>query len=190
MPIEGSMRAEIRLGCPSLDRKSRQAEVGFEPRTFRSLIPALTTEPSRPYLDCFVDSAASLMRTQTLQRGSTNFKRRKADLREDVLLTCLISSIHRYTVRGCPWAGIVSGCPHVDSGTIRVLRQCLWLERLIERQRSSRTTPTELQFSQNKSPHVRAPNLEDQDTVYVRPLTTDQPGMRDSVNVTRTRLSG
>ncbi|GAA55539.1 hypothetical protein CLF_108263 [Clonorchis sinensis] len=34
---------------------------------------------------------------QTLQRGSTNFKRRKADLREDVLLTCLISSIHRYT---------------------------------------------------------------------------------------------
>ncbi|KAG5449643.1 hypothetical protein CSKR_104124 [Clonorchis sinensis] len=28
---------------------------------------------------------------------NTNLTRRKADLRKDVLLTCLISSIHRYT---------------------------------------------------------------------------------------------
>ncbi|KER29999.1 hypothetical protein T265_03481 [Opisthorchis viverrini] len=31
-----STRAGIRPGCPSLDRESREAEVGFEPRTFRS----------------------------------------------------------------------------------------------------------------------------------------------------------
>ncbi|KAG5455245.1 hypothetical protein CSKR_106449 [Clonorchis sinensis] len=36
MPPEGSTRAEILPGCPSLDRGSREAEVGLEPRTFRS----------------------------------------------------------------------------------------------------------------------------------------------------------
>ncbi|KER26851.1 LOW QUALITY PROTEIN: hypothetical protein T265_13922 [Opisthorchis viverrini] len=36
MPPEGSTRARILSGCPSLDRGSRVAEVGFEPRTFRS----------------------------------------------------------------------------------------------------------------------------------------------------------
>ncbi|KAG5454672.1 hypothetical protein CSKR_104954 [Clonorchis sinensis] len=37
MPPEGSTRAGILPGCPSLDRGSREAEVGFEPRTFRSV---------------------------------------------------------------------------------------------------------------------------------------------------------
>ncbi|KER23374.1 hypothetical protein T265_08703 [Opisthorchis viverrini] len=37
MPPEGSTRAEILPGCPSLDRGSRVAEVGFEPRTLRSV---------------------------------------------------------------------------------------------------------------------------------------------------------
>ncbi|KAG5455056.1 hypothetical protein CSKR_109927 [Clonorchis sinensis] len=36
MPPEGCTRAGILPGCPSLDRGSRDAEVGFEPRTFRS----------------------------------------------------------------------------------------------------------------------------------------------------------
>ncbi|KAG5441639.1 Guanine nucleotide-binding protein subunit alpha-11 [Clonorchis sinensis] len=36
-PPEGSTRARILPGCPSLDRGSREAEVGFEPRTFRSV---------------------------------------------------------------------------------------------------------------------------------------------------------
>ncbi|KER32172.1 hypothetical protein T265_01783 [Opisthorchis viverrini] len=43
MPPEGSTRAGILPGCPSLDRGSRVAEVGFEPRTFRLVIRALTT---------------------------------------------------------------------------------------------------------------------------------------------------
>ncbi|KER26350.1 hypothetical protein T265_06395 [Opisthorchis viverrini] len=34
---EGCTRAGILPGCPSLDRGSREAEVGFEPRTFRSV---------------------------------------------------------------------------------------------------------------------------------------------------------
>ncbi|KER19369.1 hypothetical protein T265_11835 [Opisthorchis viverrini] len=37
MPPEGSTRARILPGRPSLDRRSRVAEVGFEPRTFRSV---------------------------------------------------------------------------------------------------------------------------------------------------------
>ncbi|KER27646.1 hypothetical protein T265_05364 [Opisthorchis viverrini] len=34
---EGSTRVGILPGCPSLDRGSREAEVGFEPRTYRSI---------------------------------------------------------------------------------------------------------------------------------------------------------
>ncbi|KER27447.1 hypothetical protein T265_05488 [Opisthorchis viverrini] len=38
MPYEGSStRAGVLSGCPSQDRGSREAEVGFEPRTFRSV---------------------------------------------------------------------------------------------------------------------------------------------------------
>ncbi|KER26481.1 hypothetical protein T265_06272 [Opisthorchis viverrini] len=37
MPPEGSTRAGILPGCPSLGRGSRVAEVGFEPRTFGSV---------------------------------------------------------------------------------------------------------------------------------------------------------
>ncbi|KER26374.1 hypothetical protein T265_06358 [Opisthorchis viverrini] len=35
IPPEESTRAEILPGCSSLDRESRKAGVGFEPRTFR-----------------------------------------------------------------------------------------------------------------------------------------------------------
>ncbi|KAG5441686.1 hypothetical protein CSKR_103179 [Clonorchis sinensis] len=37
MPPAESTRAGILPGCPSLDRGSREVEVGFEPRTFRSV---------------------------------------------------------------------------------------------------------------------------------------------------------
>ncbi|KAG5449382.1 hypothetical protein CSKR_101173 [Clonorchis sinensis] len=37
MPPEGGTRAGMLPGCPSLDRGSREAEFGFEPRTFRSV---------------------------------------------------------------------------------------------------------------------------------------------------------
>ncbi|KAG5442659.1 Phospholipase A-2-activating protein, partial [Clonorchis sinensis] len=37
MPPEGSTRDRILPGCPNLDRGSREAEVGFEPRTFQSV---------------------------------------------------------------------------------------------------------------------------------------------------------
>ncbi|KAG5443368.1 hypothetical protein CSKR_108150 [Clonorchis sinensis] len=42
MSPEGSTRAGILPGHPSIDRRSRGAEVGFEPRTFRSVNRALT----------------------------------------------------------------------------------------------------------------------------------------------------
>ncbi|KER27632.1 hypothetical protein T265_05351 [Opisthorchis viverrini] len=37
MPPEGCTGAAILPGCPNLDRGSRGAEVGLEPRTFRTL---------------------------------------------------------------------------------------------------------------------------------------------------------
>ncbi|KER28145.1 hypothetical protein T265_04976 [Opisthorchis viverrini] len=37
MSAEGCTRAGILLGCSSLGRGSREAEVGFEPQTFRSV---------------------------------------------------------------------------------------------------------------------------------------------------------
>ncbi|KER29394.1 hypothetical protein T265_03963 [Opisthorchis viverrini] len=47
MPPEGCTRVEIVPGYPSLDRGSREAEIGFEQRTFR-----LTQSPSsrQPYM--------------------------------------------------------------------------------------------------------------------------------------------
>ncbi|KER28727.1 hypothetical protein T265_13525, partial [Opisthorchis viverrini] len=43
MPPEGSTRAGILAGCPSIDRGSRKAEVGFEPWNFRSCGTPFTT---------------------------------------------------------------------------------------------------------------------------------------------------
>ncbi|KER33740.1 hypothetical protein T265_12532 [Opisthorchis viverrini] len=45
MPREGSTRAGMLPGCPSLDRGSREAEVGPEPQTFRS-VNSRSTHPS------------------------------------------------------------------------------------------------------------------------------------------------
>ncbi|KER19633.1 hypothetical protein T265_11645 [Opisthorchis viverrini] len=39
LPPEGSTRTGLLPGCPSLDSESREAEFGFEPRTFRSCNP-------------------------------------------------------------------------------------------------------------------------------------------------------
>ncbi|KAG5441120.1 hypothetical protein CSKR_102780 [Clonorchis sinensis] len=46
LPPKGTTRAGILPGCPSLDRGSREAEVGFEPRTFR-----LTRNPAESLVD-------------------------------------------------------------------------------------------------------------------------------------------
>ncbi|KER28826.1 hypothetical protein T265_04432 [Opisthorchis viverrini] len=64
--------------------------------------------------------------------------------------------------------------------TIRVLNQSLWLKSLTARQRCLAGNANALPFLRNKSPHVPTPNLEGQETVFVRPLTIDQPGVRDS----------
>ncbi|KAG5454191.1 hypothetical protein CSKR_111153, partial [Clonorchis sinensis] len=81
---------------------------------------------------------------------------------------------------------ILSGRPHLDRRTIRVLNQSLWLKSLTARQRCLAGNANALLFLRNNSPHVPTPNLEDQETVFVRPLAIDQPGMRDSVSVAET----
>ncbi|KAG5449157.1 hypothetical protein CSKR_104741 [Clonorchis sinensis] len=89
-------------------------------------------------------------------------------------------------VHGCTWARILSGRPHLDRRTIRVLNQSLWLKSLTARQRCLAGNANALLFLRNNSPHVPTPDLEDQETVFVRPLAIDQPGMRDSVGVAGT----
>ncbi|KER22241.1 hypothetical protein T265_09609 [Opisthorchis viverrini] len=48
MPPEGSTRAGILPGCPSLDRESREAEFGSEPRTSRSVVRGLNPTSASP----------------------------------------------------------------------------------------------------------------------------------------------
>ncbi|KAG5447306.1 hypothetical protein CSKR_110153 [Clonorchis sinensis] len=84
---------------------------------------------------------------------------------------------------GPGWAGILPGPPHLDRRTIRVLNQSLWLKSLTARQRCLAGNANALLFLRNNSPHVPTPNLEDQETVFVRPITRNQPGMKDSVSV-------
>ncbi|KER28788.1 hypothetical protein T265_13518, partial [Opisthorchis viverrini] len=57
---------------------------------------------------------------------------------------------------------------------------------LSSRQRCLTGNANTLPFLRIKSPHVPTPNLEGQETVFVRPLTIDQPGVRVSVSVTGT----
>ncbi|KER21311.1 hypothetical protein T265_15120, partial [Opisthorchis viverrini] len=80
-------------------------------------------------------------------------------------------------IHGCTWAGILPGRPHLDRRTIRVLNQSLWLKSLTARQRCLARNANALPFLRKKLPHVPTPNLEGQVTVFVRPLTIDQPGM-------------
>ncbi|KAG5449065.1 hypothetical protein CSKR_100278 [Clonorchis sinensis] len=63
---------------------------------------------------------------------------------------------------------------------IRVLNQSLWLKSLTATQRCWAGNANVLPFLRDKSPHVPTPNLENQETVFVIPLTTEQPGVRDS----------
>ncbi|KER23379.1 hypothetical protein T265_08705 [Opisthorchis viverrini] len=57
MPPKGCTRAGILPGCPGLCRGSREAKVGFEPRTFGSHVLHCRTGtrggqlPERPHLD-------------------------------------------------------------------------------------------------------------------------------------------
>ncbi|KER25008.1 hypothetical protein T265_07460 [Opisthorchis viverrini] len=99
------------------------------------------------------------------------------DLFESLIFIC-VCAIH-----GCTWAGILPGRPYLDRRTIKVLNQSLWLKSLTARQRCLAGNANALPFLRNKSPHVPTPNLEGHETVFVRPLTIDQPGVRDSVSV-------
>ncbi|KAG5446645.1 hypothetical protein CSKR_108303 [Clonorchis sinensis] len=63
------------------------------------------------------------------------------------------------------------------------LRKC---HGLTAKQRCLAGNANALLFLRNNSPHVPTPNLEDQETMFVRPLAIDQPGMRDSVSVAGT----
>ncbi|KAG5443242.1 hypothetical protein CSKR_111060 [Clonorchis sinensis] len=67
--------------------------------------------------------------------------------------------------------------------TIRVFSQSFWLKSPTASQRSLVENANALPFLRNRSPHVPTPNPEGQETVFVRPLTIDQLGMRDSVSV-------
>ena len=77
------------------------------------------------------------------------------------------------------WARILSGRPNLDRRTIRVLIQSLWLKSL-----NRKAAVFWLYFLQYTLPYVHKPStLMMDETVLVRPLSIDQPGMRNSIDV-------
>ncbi|KER28782.1 hypothetical protein T265_04473 [Opisthorchis viverrini] len=135
-------------------------------------------------------------RLWTVKEFSATLKRTQANRRYPPNCVLMMSS-HMVTKRLPPEkstsAGILSGCPNLDGGsqraevgfapqtfrrTIRVLNQSLLLKRLTARQQWLARNANALPFPRNKSPHVPTPNMEGQETVFVRPLPMDQPGMR------------
>ncbi|KER33464.1 hypothetical protein T265_00583 [Opisthorchis viverrini] len=72
---EGSTRVGILPGCPSLDRGSREAEVGFEPRTFRPVNSRSNhlnhLAPIWPHFSCtHTHTHTSLLITPNISRRS------------------------------------------------------------------------------------------------------------------------
>ncbi|KER20085.1 hypothetical protein T265_11282 [Opisthorchis viverrini] len=92
-----------------------------------------------------------------------------------------------YVGHGCTRAGILPGRPYLDRRTIGVLNQSLRLKSPTARQRFLAGKCKCITFSTEQvAVHVPTPNPEDQEILFVRPLTIDQPGTRDSVSVART----
>ncbi|KAG5447694.1 hypothetical protein CSKR_106688 [Clonorchis sinensis] len=64
----------------------------------------------RPQTPEFIRSAGTVYPPKSASRNTSiivAYLRRKADLREEVLLTCLISSIHRYTSTSVKFLALV-----------------------------------------------------------------------------------
>ncbi|KER22850.1 hypothetical protein T265_09126 [Opisthorchis viverrini] len=81
MPPEGCTRVGILPGCPSLDRGSREAEVGFEPWTFRSV-----NSRSNPWIISHQRLVSSVSNKKTsgwclLETGIRSFLPKKNDLK-------------------------------------------------------------------------------------------------------------
>ncbi|KAG5444112.1 hypothetical protein CSKR_104199 [Clonorchis sinensis] len=72
MPSEGSTRAEIPSGCPSLDKSSRNTKVGFEPQTFRSCLENEFTDQKVRGSNPTSASASRLPLSRLGQPGSTS----------------------------------------------------------------------------------------------------------------------
>ncbi|KAG5446565.1 hypothetical protein CSKR_114390 [Clonorchis sinensis] len=128
MPPKGSTKAGILPGCPSLDRGSREIEVGFEPQTFASLSSTWT-------VNCFSELEGT-------RRGPSYGGK---------------GGLTRSSCHGCTRAGILPGRPHLDRRTIRVLNQSLWLKSLTARQRCWAGNASALPFLRNTSPHMFQP---------------------------------
>ncbi|KER32163.1 hypothetical protein T265_12862, partial [Opisthorchis viverrini] len=138
MPPEGSKRGGILPGCPSLDRGSREAEVGFEPRT---LWPVNGTNAKYLGIDLLVSEfrrannciVCSLTKPAPGTRppphitvyGTTNDLHhavRKANLkmthgRKNRSAVAPFRCLAAIPPEGCTRAGILSGCPSLDRGS-------------------------------------------------------------------------
>ncbi|KER28298.1 hypothetical protein T265_04830 [Opisthorchis viverrini] len=98
---EGNTRAGKLPGHPSLDRSGRDAEVGFEPRTFRS------ASSHSEHLAISAIMFDSLFQTVF---GHCN---QKTDRPAVTLFRCLAAMLPEGTTR----AGILPGCPSLDRGS-------------------------------------------------------------------------
>ncbi|KER22184.1 LOW QUALITY PROTEIN: hypothetical protein T265_14924 [Opisthorchis viverrini] len=129
MLLEGSKQDGILPGFPSPDRGSREAEVGFEPRTFRSYIGLIL--PS-------IQSIKQLLLPTGRMVGGT------------AMLNAMLFSFG-----------------HPEDETFRLFSQ--WNPRFFSELYQEPGHPEQVLTCCN-------PNLEGQETVFIRPLTIDQPG--------------
>ncbi|KER28900.1 hypothetical protein T265_04364 [Opisthorchis viverrini] len=147
MPPGGSTRAGILPGCPSLDRGSRVPNVGFEPRTFRSI------NSCSNHLGYLAPSKATRLMTS---------HERRCGITVLLAVTWLCMGWDTARASRSRRKGDQGSCP-----------------KPVTQKPDRKVANSALQFLKSTT-HVLTANLEDQDTVLVRPPTIDQPGMRGS----------
>ncbi|KER29541.1 hypothetical protein T265_03841 [Opisthorchis viverrini] len=120
MPHEGSTRAGILPGCPSLDRERRDAEVGFETRRFRTITFIIDS------MTLVFNTGASLPYNHDFFEGLTVKKRVKDGDR--VILT--VSGWRHYNIwlpTDVSGVLVVSFCPECLSECLDVFSNKSWL---------------------------------------------------------------
>ncbi|KER19202.1 LOW QUALITY PROTEIN: hypothetical protein T265_15622 [Opisthorchis viverrini] len=127
MPSEGCTRAGILPGCPSLDRGSRETEVRFEPRAFRSVNSRSNhcCECAREAIILLIayDHLGMICRRidkdlaivlQVAELATYNLHNNK----KKQLLRCnTLRCLSAMPSEGCTRAGILPGCPSLDRGS-------------------------------------------------------------------------
>ncbi|KAG5451599.1 hypothetical protein CSKR_110880, partial [Clonorchis sinensis] len=100
VPPKGSTRAGILSGCPSLDRGSRESEVGFEPRTF-----------------CSGNSRSNHLSHLATHQRPYGGRAHSLTLKKNRSAVAPLRCLAAMPPEGSTRAGILPGCPGLDRGS-------------------------------------------------------------------------